>query len=119
MSRHIPHPAHLPAGAGAWRPSSIFGAPLLIAGIIGLVTGIVVVAFVSSMRLYGFIDIIIGASLIASGGQRRSSVPLSPPSSVAPGATAINTLILLARLHSGIVVVLNFISFENTSREWM
>ena len=51
----------------------IFGAPLLVAGIIGLVTGIVVVAFVSSMRLYGWIDIAIGASLIGLVGRSSSA----------------------------------------------
>ena len=47
---------------------AIFGAPLVVAGIIGLVAGIVVVAFVSSMRLYGYIDIAIGAGLLALVG---------------------------------------------------
>ena len=36
-----------------------YGGPMVFAGIVGLVIGLVVVTFISSMRLYGFIDIII------------------------------------------------------------
>ena len=92
----------------------IFGAPLLIAGIVGLVAGIVVVAFVSSMRLYGYIDIAIGASLIALvGAAFISSVVAAFLSRT--GRYGINTLILLAAF-TGIVIILNFVSFENTRR---
>ena len=92
----------------------IFGAPLLIAGIIGLVTGIVVVAFVSSMRLYGYIDIAIGGGLIALVGAAYISTVVAAFLS-RTGRYGINTLILLAAF-TGIVIVLNFISFENTQR---
>ena len=92
----------------------VFGAPLLIAGIVGLITGIVVVAFVSSMRLYGYIDIIIGASLIALvGAAFISSVVAAFLSRT--GRYGINTLILLGAF-AGIVIVLNLVSFENTRR---
>ena len=92
----------------------IFGAPMLFAGIVGLVTGIVVVAFVESMRLYGYIDIAIGGSLIALvGAVYISSVVAAFLSRT--GRYGINTLILLAAF-IGIVVILNFVSFENTSR---
>ena len=93
---------------------SIFGAPLLAAGIVGLVTGIVVVAFVGSMRLYGIIDIIIGASLIGLVGAAFISSVIAAFLS-RTGRYGVNTLILLAAF-SGIVVVLNFVSFENTQR---
>ena len=45
-----------------------YSGTLVFAGIIGLVTGVVVVAFISSMRLYGFIDIIIGGMLLGLVG---------------------------------------------------
>ena len=92
----------------------VFGAPLLLAGIIGLVTGIVVVVFVSSMRLYGYIDIAIGASLIAVVAAAYISTVIAAFVS-RTGRYGINTLILLAAF-TGIVVILNFISFENTQR---
>ena len=92
----------------------IFGAPLLIAGIVGLVTGIVVVAFVGSMRLYGWIDIAIGASLIGLVGAAFISSVIAAFLS-RTGRYGVNTLILLAAF-TGIVVVLNFVSFENTRR---
>ncbi len=92
----------------------IFGAPLLIAGIIGLVTGIVVVAFVSSMRLYGWIDIAIGASLIALVGAVFISSVIAAFLS-RTGRYGVNTLILLGAF-TGIVIVLNFVSFEYDRR---
>ncbi len=92
----------------------IFGAPLLFAGIVGLVTGIVIVAFVSSMRLYGYIDIIIGASLIAVVGAVFISTVIAAFLS-RTGRYGVNTLILLAAF-IGIVIVLNVISFENKQR---
>ena len=39
---------------------AIYSGPLILAGVVGLVTGIAVVAFISSMRLYGVIDIAMG-----------------------------------------------------------
>ena len=93
---------------------SIFGAPLLIAGIVGLVTGIVVVAFVSSMRLYGYIDIAIGGSLIALVGAAFISSVIAAFLS-RTGRYGVNTLIMLAAF-TGIVIVINVVSFENTSR---
>ena len=92
----------------------IFGAPLLIAGIIGLVTGIAVVAFVSSMRLYGYIDIAIGASLIALVGAVFISTVIAAFLS-RTGRYGINTVILLAAF-TGIIIVINVISFQNTHR---
>ena len=90
------------------------GAPLLVAGIIGLVTGIVVTAFVSSMRLYGIIDIIIGAALIGLVGAAFISSVIAAFLS-RTGRYGINTLILLVAF-TAIVVVLNLVSFENSQR---
>ena len=92
----------------------LFGAPLLVAGIIGLVTGIVIVAFVSSMRLYGYIDIAIGGSLIALVGVVFISNVLAAFLS-RTGRYGINTLILLGAF-IGIVIVFNVLSFENKQR---
>ena len=92
----------------------IFGAPMLFAGIVGLITGIVVVAFVESMRLYGYIDIAIGGSLIALVGAVYISSVIAAFLS-RTGRYGVNTLILLAAF-IGIVVILNFVSFENFIR---
>jgi len=91
-----------------------YGAPLVFAGIIGLVTGVVVVTFVSSMRLYGFIDIIIGAVLLGLVGAVFFSNVLAAFVS-RTGRYGLNTLILLGAF-TGIVVVANVVSFENSSR---
>ncbi len=92
----------------------VFGAPLLITGIIGLVTGIAIVAFVGSMRLYGYIDIAIGASLIALVGAAFVSSVIAAFLS-RTGRYGVITLILLTAF-TGIVVILNFVSFENARR---
>ena len=92
----------------------IYGAPLLIAGIIGLVTGGAIVVFVSSMRLYGYIDIAIGAGLIAIvAAVFISSVIAAFVSRT--GRYGINTLVLLGAF-TGIIIVINVISFENVRR---
>ncbi len=91
-----------------------FGAPLLFAGIVGLVTGIVIVAFVNSMRLYGYIDIAIGASLIGIVGAVFISTVIAAFLS-RTGRYGVNTLILLAAF-IGIIIVLNVVSFENKQR---
>ncbi len=91
-----------------------YGAPLVFAGIIGLVTGIVVVTFVSSMRLYGFIDIIIGAGLLGMVGAVFFSNVLAAFVS-RTGRYGFNTLILVGAF-TGIIVVGNIVSFENSTR---
>ena len=91
-----------------------FGSPLVVAGIIGLVAGIALVAFVSSMRLYGLIIIGMGVALIGL-------VALIYLSSVfaafisRTGRYGVNTLIMLSAF-VGIIIVLNFVSFSNSSR---
>ena len=92
----------------------IFGAPLLFAGIIGLVTGIVIVAFISSMRLYGYINIAIGASLVGLVGAVFISTVIAAFLS-RTGRYGVNTLILLGAF-TAIVVVVNVVSFENSER---
>ncbi len=91
-----------------------FGTPIVFAGIVGLVSGIVVVAFVGSMYWYGIADIIIGGGLILM-------VALIALSSVLAaffgrtGRYGVNAAIMIAAF-TGIVVVINLVSFENNNR---
>ncbi|SUZ51229.1 uncharacterized protein METZ01_LOCUS4083 [marine metagenome] len=91
-----------------------YSGPLIFAGIIGLATGIVVVAFISSMRLYGYVDIVIGALLLGGVGAVLFSNVLAAFVS-RTGRYGANTLILVGAF-TGIVVVANVVSFENSSR---
>ena len=91
-----------------------FSGPLVLAGILGLVTGIAVVAFVSSMRLYGVIDIIIGAALLLSVGAVLFSNVLTAFVS-RTGRYGVNTIILVSAF-TGIIIVANVLSFENSQR---
>ena len=93
---------------------ALYSGPLIFAGIIGLVTGIAVVAFISSMRLYGYIDIVIGAVLLAGVGAVLFSNVLTAFLS-RTGRYGANTLILVVAF-TGIIIVANVISFENNSR---
>lgn len=92
----------------AYNPS------IVIAGIVGLISGIVVVAFVSSMRTYGYVDIAIGGALLLT-------VALISLSSVMAaflsrtGRYGVNSLIMILAF-TGIIVLINFVSFENNSR---
>ena len=93
---------------------SAYGPPIVIAGIVGLISGIVVVAFVSSMRTYGYVDIAIGGALLLT-------VALISLSSVMAaflsrtGRYGVNSLIMILAF-TGIIVLINFVSFENNSR---
>ena len=88
-----------------------FGAPMVLAGIVALVAGISLVAFVPSLRLYGFINISIGVFLIGI-------IALISLSSVIAafysrtGRYGVNSTIMLLAF-TGIIVVVSFISFEN------
>ena len=93
---------------------ALYSGPLIFAGIIGLVTGIAVVAFIGSMRLYGYIDIVIGAVLLAGVGAVLFSNVLTAFLS-RTGRYGANTLILVVAF-TGIIIVANVISFENNSR---
>ena len=91
-----------------------FSAPIVIAGIVALIAGGVVAGFVESMRTYGYIDIAIGGGLILI-------VALIYESSVVAaffsrtGRYGVNAAIMVAAF-TGIIVVINFVSFENNSR---
>lgn len=91
-----------------------YSTPLVIAGVVALVSGIILVAFVSSMRLYGIIDIGIGIGLIAL-------VALIQLSSVAAafisrtGRYGVNSAVMMTAF-TGIIVVIGVIAFENNRR---
>jgi len=93
---------------------ALYSGPLILAGVIALVTGIAVVAFISSMRLYGYIDIVIGGVLLGGVGSVLFSNVLTAFLS-RTGRYGANTLILLGAF-TGIIIVTNVISFENNSR---
>jgi hypothetical protein len=91
-----------------------FGVPLVIGGVIALVSGIIVVAFVSSMRLYGIIDIIIGVVIIAFVGLIfLSSVVAAFLSRT--GRYGVNSLIMLGAF-TGIALLIGIVTFENNKR---
>ena len=91
-----------------------FGVPLVIGGVIALVSGIIVVAFVSSMRLYGIIDIIIGVVVILTVGLIfLSSVVAAFLSRT--GRYGVNSLIMMAAF-TGIAILVGFVTFENNKR---
>lgn len=91
-----------------------FSGPLILAGVIGLVTGIIVVAFVTSMRLYGIIDIVIGAVLLGGVGAVLFSSVLTAFVS-RTGRYGVNTIVLVSAF-TGIIIVANVVSFENSKR---
>ena len=83
----------------------------MIAGVVGLVAGISIVAFVGSMKWYGIADIIIGGGLILMVS--LSSVLAAFFSRT--GRYGLNlTIVILA--FTGILVVINFVSFQHNSR---
>ena len=91
-----------------------FGAPIVMAGIVGLVAGVAVVAFVSSMRIYGYVDIAIGGGLILLVALISMSSVLAAFFS-RTGRYGVNATIMVLAF-TGIVVVINFVSFEKNSR---
>ena len=91
-----------------------FGAPMVLAGIIALVAGISLVAFVPSMRLYGFINVGIGVFLIGLIGLISLSSVFAAFIS-RTGRYGVNSTIMVAAF-TGIIVVVSIISFENNSR---
>jgi ABC-type uncharacterized transport system involved in gliding motility auxiliary subunit len=91
-----------------------FGVPLVIGGVIALVSGIIVVAFVSSMRLYGIIDIIIGVVIIAVVGLIFLSSVIAAFLS-RTGRYGVNSLIMLGAF-TGIALLIGIVTFENNKR---
>lgn len=91
-----------------------FGTPLVIAGIVAIVAGATLVAFVSSMRLYGYISLGFGAALLVLVGLISLSSLVAAFIS-RTGRYGVNSLIMLAAF-LGIVIVANAVAFSNNAR---
>ena len=91
---------------------ALYSGALIIAGVVALITGIIVVAFIGSMRLYGYIDILIGVVLLGGVGSVLFSNVLTAFLS-RTGRYGTNTLILVGAF-TGIIIVANVISFVNS-----
>ena len=93
---------------------AVFYAPILIAGVIGLIVGAVLLAFIGSLKLYGGIVVGIGAVLVLL-------VALSYFSQVVAaffsrtGRYGVNTVIMTAAFF-GLVALINYVAFENHVR---
>ena len=93
---------------------TVFYAPILIAGLVGIVAGATLLAFVPAMRLYGGIALGIGAVLVLL-------VALSYFSRVVAaffsrtGRYGVNTVIMTAAF-IGLVALVNYVAFENNIR---
>ena len=92
----------------------VYGTPMVLAGIIALVAGIVLLAFVPSMRLYGFINIGIGVFLIGLIALISLSAVLAAFYSRTGRYGVTSTVMLVA--FTGIIIVISVISFENSRR---
>ena len=91
-----------------------FGAPLVIAGVVAIAAGAVLIAFVSSMRLYGYISLGFGVFLLLLIGLiSLSSVVAAFISRT--GRYGVNSLIMLAAF-LGIIIIANVVSFSNNAR---
>ena len=91
-----------------------FGTPLVIAGIVAIVAGATLVAFVSSMRLYGYISLGFGVALLVLVGLISLSSLVAAFIS-RTGRYGVNSLIMLAAF-LGIIIVANAVSFGNNAR---
>ena len=93
---------------------AVFYAPILIAGVIGLIVGAVLLAFIGSLKLYGGIVIGIGAVLILLVGLSYFSQVLAAFFS-RTGRYGVNTVIMTAAFF-GLVALANYVAFENHVR---
>ena len=91
-----------------------FGTPLVVAGVVAMGSGAVLVAFVSSMRLYGYISLGFGVALLVLVGLISLSTVVAAFIS-RTGRYGVNSLIMLAAF-LGIVIVANAVSFGNNAR---
>ncbi len=93
---------------------AVFYAPILIAGVIGLIVGAVLLAFIGSLRLYGGIVIGIGAVLVLLVGLSYFSQVIAAFFS-RTGRYGVNTVIMTAAFF-GLVALVNYVAFENHVR---
>lgn len=91
-----------------------FGTPMVIAGIIGIALGLIIVAFIGSMRIYGLIIIGFGAVLLITIALIYFSTVLAAFLS-RTGRYGTNSLIMLSAF-IGIILLINIISFSNNQR---
>ena len=93
---------------------AVFYAPILIAGVVGLIVGAVLLAFIGSLKLYGGIVIGIGAVLVLLVGISYFSQVLAAFFS-RTGRYGVNTVIMTAAFF-GLVALINYVAFENHFR---
>ncbi len=98
----------------AFNLIAVFYAPILIAGVIGLIVGAVLLAFVGSLKLYGGIVLGIGAVLVLLVGISYFSQVLAAFFS-RTGRYGVNTVIMTAAFF-GLVALVNYVAFENHVR---
>ena len=91
-----------------------FSAPLVIAGVVALACGAILVAFVSSMRLYGYICIGLGVGFLVLVALIQLSSVIAAFFS-RTGRYGVNSVVMMAAF-TGIILVVGIIAFENNSR---
>ena len=92
----------------------IFYVPILIAGVVGIILGGVLFAFVRSLSLYGAVVLGIGAVLVALVAISYFSKVVAAFFS-RTGRYGVNTVIMVAAF-IGLVVLANYVAFENSFR---
>lgn len=98
----------------AFDAVGVFYAPILIAGVIGMVVGAVLLVFVGSLSLYGGIVLGIGAALTGLVGVAYFSKVVAAFFS-RTGRYGVNTVIMVAAF-IGLVILVNYVAFENNFR---
>ena len=93
---------------------AVFYAPILIAGVVGLIAGGALLAFVSSLQLYGGIALGIGAVLVLLVAISYFSQVIAAFFS-RTGRYGVNTVVMTAAF-IGLVVLANYVAFENHFR---
>ena len=93
---------------------AVFYAPILIAGVVGLITGAVLLVFVGSLKLYGGIVLGIGAALALMVAVSYFSQVLAAFFS-RTGRYGVNTVVMTAAF-IGLVALANYVAFENHFR---
>jgi hypothetical protein len=92
----------------------IFYVPILIAGVVGMILGAVLLAFISSLSLYGGVVLGIGAVLVALVAVSYFSRVVAAFFS-RTGRYGVNTVIMVAAF-IGLVILANYVAFENNHR---
>ncbi len=92
----------------------IFYVPILIAGVVGLIAGAALLAFVGSLKLYGGIVLGIGGVLVLLVALSYFSQVIAAFFS-RTGRYGVNTVVMTAAF-IGLVVLINYVAFENHFR---